>query len=54
MKNLKPRTTTPKLIDNAALRIGLAYALTTVHHIYGGPSRTRNRGFSTIVRVSPP
>jgi len=41
MKDLKP-----KLIDNAALRIGLAYALTTVHHIYGGlvdsaPNRLR-------------
>jgi hypothetical protein len=46
MKDLKPRTTTPKLINRAALRIGLAYAVTTVHHIYGGlvdsaPNRLR-------------
>jgi hypothetical protein len=46
MKDLEPRTTTPKLINRAALRIGLAYAVTTVHHIYGGlvdsaPNRLR-------------
>lgn len=33
----KPTTTmTAKQIDRAALAMGLAYALTTVHHIYGG------------------
>ncbi len=39
-------TTTTKLVERAALAIGLAYALTTVHHIYGGlvdsaPNRLR-------------
>jgi hypothetical protein len=48
MTSLKPTTTTTttKLIQRAALAIGLAYALTTVHHIYGGlvdsaPNRLR-------------
>ena len=39
MTSLKPTTTTTttaKMIDRAALAIALAYALTTVHHIYGG------------------
>ena len=39
-------TTSAKLIERAASAIGLAYALTTVHHIYGGlvdsaPNRLR-------------
>jgi hypothetical protein len=29
-------TQTARLVERAALAIGLAYALTTVHHIYGG------------------
>jgi hypothetical protein len=47
MTNRKPtKTPTPKLIERAALAIGLAYALTTIHHIYGGvvdsaPNRLR-------------
>jgi hypothetical protein len=48
MKNDKTTTTTRSatLIKRAALVIGLAYALTTVHHIYGGlvesaPNRLR-------------
>jgi hypothetical protein len=47
MTNRKPtKTPTPKLIKRAALAIGLAYALTTIHHIYGGvvdsaPNRLR-------------
>jgi hypothetical protein len=49
MKNDKTTTTTTRsatLIKRAALVIGLAYALTTVHHIYGGlvesaPNRLR-------------
>lgn len=47
MTSRKPTTTTTaKLIERAALAIGLAYALTTVHHIYGGlvdtaPNRLR-------------
>jgi hypothetical protein len=47
MASIKPTTTTTaKLIERAALAIGLAYALTTVHHIYGGlvdsaPNRLR-------------
>lgn len=31
-------TTTTKFTERAASAIGLAYALTTVHHIYGGAS----------------
>jgi hypothetical protein len=39
-------TQTARLVERAALAIGLAYALTTVHHIYGGlvdsaPNRLR-------------
>src|SRR5215213_8726110 len=47
MTSRRPTTTTgAKQIDRAALAIGLAYALTTVHHIYGGlvdsaPNRLR-------------
>jgi hypothetical protein len=49
MTSRKPTTTTAttaKLIERAALVIGLAYAVTTVHHIYGGlvdsaPNRLR-------------
>ena len=47
MTSLQPTTTTTtKLIQRTALAIGLAYALTTVHHIYGGvvdaaPNRLR-------------
>ena len=52
MTSLKPTrtttttTTTAKSIERAAVVIGLAYALTTVHHIYGGlvdsaPNRLR-------------
>jgi hypothetical protein len=45
MTSPKPATTA-KLIKRAALAIGLAYTLTTVHHIYGGlvdsaPNRLR-------------
>ena len=37
MTSLKPTTTTTaEMIERAAMAIGLAYALTTVHHIYGG------------------
>ena len=37
MTNLNPTTTTTaKLSERAVLAIGLAYALTTIHHIYGG------------------
>src|SRR5215204_7800295 len=44
MKAAKP--TTRQLIDRAALAIVAAYALTTIHHIYGGlvdgaPNRLR-------------
>jgi hypothetical protein len=44
MKAVKP--TTRQLIDRAALAIVAAYALTTIHHIYGGlvdraPNRLR-------------
>ncbi len=47
MTSRKPTTTpTTKLIERAALVIGLAYTVTTVHHIYGGlvdsaPNRLR-------------
>ena len=44
MKAAKP--TTRQLIDRATLAIVAAYALTTIHHIYGGlvdgaPNRLR-------------